>query len=77
MRNGAMKKAAFAAAFVEVLVDGHLLAIDLRLLFRPLALALEVDVREGVDDLDDAWGEAVAAVFDTHYDARAGLDAIS
>ncbi|MBP7476843.1 MAG: hypothetical protein KA810_16460 [Pyrinomonadaceae bacterium] len=41
-----------------------------------LFLALEVDVREGVDDLDDAWGEAVAAAFDAHYDARAGLDAI-
>ena len=29
-------------------------------LFRSLFLALQVDVREGVDDLDDAGGEAVA-----------------
>ncbi|MBP7476320.1 MAG: hypothetical protein KA810_13790, partial [Pyrinomonadaceae bacterium] len=71
MVNG--KRRPLQAAFgLGLVVDGHLLAIDLWLLFRPLFLALEVDVREGVDDLDDAWGEAVAAAFDAHYDARAG-----
>ena len=43
-------------------VDGRLLTIDLGLLF----LAGEVDICEGVDDLDDAWGEAVASGLDVH-----------
>lgn len=41
-----------------------------------LFLALEVDVCEGVDDLDDTWGEAVAAAFDAHDDVRANLYAV-
>ena len=48
-----------------LLVDGRLLTIDLGLLF----LAGEVDICEGVDDLDDAWGEAVASGLNVHDDA--------
>ena len=48
-----------------VMLDGRLLTIDLGLLF----LALEVDVCEGVDDLDDAWCEAVASGLDVEDNA--------
>ena len=53
------KKAALLSRlfWLGFVVDGRLLTIDLGLLF----LAGEVDICEGVDDLDDAWGEAVAS----------------